>query len=295
MLAERVRRRAPTCGARPSYKQLRDDALDCERWNRLHPTEPPRTPYVTEQLGDADGPDRRGDRLREGGARRDRPVRARSRTSCSAPTATASPTSGPRCAATSRSTPPTSWSRVLDGLAQTGRRQGRGRWPRRSARYEIDPEAPRPPDRPDGSSARQAPRSVELVVGVPVLVLVVVVVVVDVVIDDRRRSSSSTSARRAGAFPEQAVVEALLELARFAEPARSSFSGHVVTCLRSRDRHYAASSAPGGRAGTRRCRTGPKWLVPVPVEVDEVADGGDRAGARGTPAGPARAGRPRPA
>jgi pyruvate dehydrogenase E1 component len=39
-----------------SYKLLRDDALAAERWNRLHPTEAPRVPYVTEQLGGADGP-----------------------------------------------------------------------------------------------------------------------------------------------------------------------------------------------------------------------------------------------
>ena len=39
-----------------SYKLLREDALSCERWNRLHPTEQPRTPYVTEQLGGAEGP-----------------------------------------------------------------------------------------------------------------------------------------------------------------------------------------------------------------------------------------------
>ena len=39
-----------------SYKLLRDDALACERWNRLHPNEPPRTPYVTEQLGATSGP-----------------------------------------------------------------------------------------------------------------------------------------------------------------------------------------------------------------------------------------------
>jgi pyruvate dehydrogenase E1 component len=38
------------------WKQLRDEAVDCERWNRLHPTEAPHTPYVTQQLGDADGP-----------------------------------------------------------------------------------------------------------------------------------------------------------------------------------------------------------------------------------------------
>jgi pyruvate dehydrogenase E1 component len=39
-----------------SYKLLREDALDCERWNRLHPTAAPRTPFVTEQLGATDGP-----------------------------------------------------------------------------------------------------------------------------------------------------------------------------------------------------------------------------------------------
>jgi pyruvate dehydrogenase E1 component len=38
------------------YKQLRDDALSVERWNRLHPNEAPRTPYVTEQLREAPGP-----------------------------------------------------------------------------------------------------------------------------------------------------------------------------------------------------------------------------------------------
>jgi pyruvate dehydrogenase E1 component len=34
-----------------SYKKLREDALSTERWNRLHPTEQPRTPLVTERLG----------------------------------------------------------------------------------------------------------------------------------------------------------------------------------------------------------------------------------------------------
>jgi pyruvate dehydrogenase E1 component len=40
----------------PGWKQLRDDAIDTERWNRLHPEAAPRTPYVTEQLGSAEGP-----------------------------------------------------------------------------------------------------------------------------------------------------------------------------------------------------------------------------------------------
>jgi pyruvate dehydrogenase E1 component len=39
-----------------SYKSLRDEALSTERWNRLHPTDPARTPYVTEALSDAEGP-----------------------------------------------------------------------------------------------------------------------------------------------------------------------------------------------------------------------------------------------
>jgi pyruvate dehydrogenase E1 component len=40
----------------PGWKQLRDDALECDRWNRLHPSEPPRTPYVTEALAETAGP-----------------------------------------------------------------------------------------------------------------------------------------------------------------------------------------------------------------------------------------------
>jgi pyruvate dehydrogenase E1 component len=39
-----------------SFKALREDALSAERWSRLHPTEPPRTPYVTEALSSASGP-----------------------------------------------------------------------------------------------------------------------------------------------------------------------------------------------------------------------------------------------
>jgi pyruvate dehydrogenase E1 component len=39
-----------------SYQQLRSEALEVERWNRLHPTETPRTPWVTDQLAGARGP-----------------------------------------------------------------------------------------------------------------------------------------------------------------------------------------------------------------------------------------------
>jgi pyruvate dehydrogenase E1 component len=39
-----------------SYKRLREEAMACERWNRLHPDAEPRVPYVTELLGDGAGP-----------------------------------------------------------------------------------------------------------------------------------------------------------------------------------------------------------------------------------------------
>ena len=38
-----------------SYKALYDDGNECERWNRLHPSEKPRVPYVTQCLADAPG------------------------------------------------------------------------------------------------------------------------------------------------------------------------------------------------------------------------------------------------
>ncbi len=40
----------------PSFTELRRDGIETERWNMLHPTEAPRTPYVTEQLGPRRGP-----------------------------------------------------------------------------------------------------------------------------------------------------------------------------------------------------------------------------------------------
>jgi pyruvate dehydrogenase E1 component len=39
-----------------SYKALREQALEVERWNRLHPTEPDRVPQVVELLGQSAGP-----------------------------------------------------------------------------------------------------------------------------------------------------------------------------------------------------------------------------------------------
>jgi pyruvate dehydrogenase E1 component len=39
-----------------SFQQLRADALETERWNRLHPEEAPRVPYVAQVLGPEGGP-----------------------------------------------------------------------------------------------------------------------------------------------------------------------------------------------------------------------------------------------
>jgi pyruvate dehydrogenase E1 component len=39
-----------------SYKELRREALECERWNRLHPNADLRVPYVTRVLGGEPGP-----------------------------------------------------------------------------------------------------------------------------------------------------------------------------------------------------------------------------------------------
>jgi pyruvate dehydrogenase E1 component len=38
-----------------SYKELRYDALNVERWNMLHPNEKPKVPYVTQCLADEPG------------------------------------------------------------------------------------------------------------------------------------------------------------------------------------------------------------------------------------------------
>jgi pyruvate dehydrogenase E1 component len=39
-----------------SYNELRRDALQVERWNRLHPDQEPRRPYIAEALEGAEGP-----------------------------------------------------------------------------------------------------------------------------------------------------------------------------------------------------------------------------------------------
>ena len=103
----------------------------------------PARPYVTEQLADAEGPDRRGHRLHEGGARPDRAVRAAARSRRSAPTATASPTPAPRSAATSRSTRRTSWSRCCTGWRRAVRSRTKSSH-EAITRYDLDADKPDP-------------------------------------------------------------------------------------------------------------------------------------------------------
>ncbi len=39
-----------------SYNELRREALGVERWNRLHPDQPERTPHIVQALAGAQGP-----------------------------------------------------------------------------------------------------------------------------------------------------------------------------------------------------------------------------------------------
>ncbi len=55
ILAERFRVAADVWSV-TSYNELRRDALEIDRWNRLHPDQPERKPYVLEALGEAAGP-----------------------------------------------------------------------------------------------------------------------------------------------------------------------------------------------------------------------------------------------
>jgi len=47
---------ASTVYSATSYQQLKRDALECERHNRLHPTGDAKTPYVRQVLADTKGP-----------------------------------------------------------------------------------------------------------------------------------------------------------------------------------------------------------------------------------------------
>ncbi|MGE5385758.1 MAG: pyruvate dehydrogenase (acetyl-transferring), homodimeric type [Betaproteobacteria bacterium] len=59
LAAERLEREfgvAANVWSATSFGELRKDGIACERWNLLHPDEPPRQPYLTEQLAPHAGP-----------------------------------------------------------------------------------------------------------------------------------------------------------------------------------------------------------------------------------------------
>ena len=114
LLAERFGVAAEVYSA-PSFPLLRRDALEAERWNRLHPDASPADPAR------GDGPDRRRradhrrHRLDEGAARHGQPLAAGAVRRRSARTASGGATRARTCGRSSRSTPRTSrrprWSR----------------------------------------------------------------------------------------------------------------------------------------------------------------------------------------
>ena len=59
-----------------SYNELRREALGVERWNRLHPSEEPKTPYIVKVLEGSTGPIIAASGLHEGGAGSARAVAA---------------------------------------------------------------------------------------------------------------------------------------------------------------------------------------------------------------------------
>ena len=127
-----------------SYKALREDALATERWNRLHPGQPATTAARHRAAGRRARADRRRHRLHEDRARAGRPLPARPQLHRrSAPTAWVAPTPARRCAATSRSTPATSWWPCSSALAAEGEVKPE-MVADAIARYGIDPDAASP-------------------------------------------------------------------------------------------------------------------------------------------------------
>ena len=129
MLAEQFGVAAEVWSA-PSYQLLRNEALEVDRWNLLHPGRAAaRRRSSAQLLARARRPraDRRGQRLDPRVAGHDRALGARrSRGAPWAPTASAAATPARRCAASSRSTRSTSRRAVLSELARCGQVTDRG-------------------------------------------------------------------------------------------------------------------------------------------------------------------------
>ena len=105
----------------PSFTELRREGLEVERWNLLHPDQPPRKSYVEQCLAGREGPGDRVDRLHEGLRRPDPSVRAAAATACSERMGSADRTTAASCARSSRWTATMSRSRRCKALAEEGK------------------------------------------------------------------------------------------------------------------------------------------------------------------------------
>ena len=119
LLAERYDVAADVWSA-PSFQQLRNDALEVERWNRLHPDQEPRVPYVVEQLRGSEGPIVAATDYLKAVPGHGGPLGGPLLHRRSAPTASGAATPVMRCGPTSRSTPSTSSYAALHALCQVG-------------------------------------------------------------------------------------------------------------------------------------------------------------------------------
>ena len=104
-----------------SYQELYRDGHAVERWNRLHPDETPRVPYVTQCFAGTRGPDRCRLGLREGAARCASIAGCRARSRRWAPTVSAAARTAPRSATSSRSIAASSSLATLTALARDGK------------------------------------------------------------------------------------------------------------------------------------------------------------------------------
>ena len=98
-----------------SYNELRREALDCDRWNRLHPAESARKPFVAQRMEGTAGTDHRRQRLHEGGGRSALAVARPAPAPRWEPTASAAAKAARTCAASSKWTPSRSSARRWSG------------------------------------------------------------------------------------------------------------------------------------------------------------------------------------
>ena len=280
----------PTCGARPSYKLLREDALERRALEPAAPDRARRARRTSPSCSaTTEGPIVAVTDFMKAVPDQIAPLRARSRSSplgtdgygfsdtraalrrhfeVDAPHIVVAVLDGlaqpgdvkgevvaeairtlrdrPR-----RARPPPHLTRLvlgtLDALRRGGRRRRHGAGRRPSGCVPRRSQAPRPASSSSSSSSTMP------------------------------ASSSSTSARVPAAFTEQAVVEALLQLARLTEPASSSFSGHAsptpdrASLIPSSDQLSRVSRVMWNawlpHDGLEMAIEVEKRSVPVPVEV----------------------------